>query len=186
MREDDSRGRPAAVKLVVGLLYPADSAEILGWTTIRLDEIFGGIERESGPYPFDFTDYYRDISPGLARRFFSFKGLKRPSGLVEWKRMAIALEAESSPAFSAFPAGRRVNADPGYLDGARIVLASTKDNAHRIYLHDGIFAEVTMCRRKSGWESFSYTFPDFASGIYDAFLDDVRMDWRRDVRALTE
>jgi hypothetical protein len=98
-----------------------------------------------------------------------------------WKRTAIALEAESS---AGFPAGRRVNVDPGYLDGARIVLASTKDNAHRIYLRDGIFAEVTMCRGKSGWKSFSYTFPDFASGMYDAFLDEVRMDWRSGVRAL--
>ena len=78
--------------------------------------------------------------------------------------------------------GRRVNIDPGYLDGARLVLASTKDNAHRIYLGEGIFAEVTLCRRKNTWVGFPYTFPDFRSGVYDAFLDDVRIDWLHDMR----
>ncbi|MDR1471758.1 MAG: DUF4416 family protein [Synergistaceae bacterium] len=174
-------GGGLAVKLVAGVLYPADEPRLCEWTAVRMASIFGAAERESEPYPFGFTDYYRDISPDLVRRFFSFKGLRHPFGLAAWKKMAIALEEESS---SGGPLSRRVNIDPGYLDGARIVLASTKDNAHRIYLQDDIFAEVTMCRRKSGWESFSYTFPDFASGMYDAFLDSVRADWRSDMRAL--
>lgn len=81
---------------------------------------------------------------------------------------------------------RTVNIDPGYLDGARLVLASTKDNAHRIYLDDDMYAEVTLCHRKSGWERFSYTFPDFKNGQYDPFLDMVRKDWQNDVRNLKE
>jgi len=70
-----------------------------------------------------------------------------------------------------------VNIDPGYIDGARLILASTKDHAHRIYLRDGIFAEVTMRYRFKRWTSFDYTFPDFASGVYDEFLSRVRKSW---------
>ncbi|MBR0096320.1 MAG: DUF4416 family protein, partial [Synergistaceae bacterium] len=70
-----------------------------------------------------------------------------------------------------------INLDPGYIDGARLVLASTKDHAHRIWLHDGIYAEITMRYRFNSWASFDYTFPDFKSGVYDEFLSSVRNLW---------
>jgi hypothetical protein len=167
------------VKLIAGLLYPSDSGGLLEWSAGRMAETFGDIERTSPPYPFVYTDYYKDISPGLTRRFFTFAGLRHPFGLVVWKKMAISIEAESARG----GAGRKVNIDPGYIDGARLILASTKNNAHRIYLWDDIFAETTLCYRKSGWESFSYTFPDFAGGVYDDFLNAARSDWKRDLRA---
>jgi hypothetical protein len=172
--------KTSPAKLITGLLYPADAPELLDWAVGRLSSAFGVAERVSPPYRFTWTDYYRDISPELLRRFITFGGLRHPSGLVEWKRTAVSVEAESAPEGS----GRRVNIDPGYLDGARLVLASTKDNAHRIYLWDDIYAEATLCRGKSGWVSFSYTFPDFASGAYFEFLDLARADWKRDARAL--
>jgi hypothetical protein len=169
------------VKLISGLLYPAERAELMEWAAGRMSAAFGGIELASPSYSFDYTDYYRDIAPRLERRFFVFAGLRRPFGLVAWKKLAVSIEAESADTGAGTV--RKVNIDPGYLDGARLVLASTKDNAHRIYLWDGIYAEATMCRKKSGWISFSYTFPDFASGAYDDFLDAARNIWRRDLRA---
>jgi hypothetical protein len=170
----------AAVKLIIGLLYPSKLPSLFEWAARRLSAVYGDVERTSPPFPFDYTDYYSDISPDLTRRFFTFAGLRHPFGLVVWKKLAIMLESESAEGQS----GRRVNIDPGYIDGARLILASTKDNAHRIYLWDDIYAETTLCRRKSGWESFSYTFPDFASGAYKEFLDAAREDWRHDVRAV--
>ncbi|MDR1886231.1 MAG: DUF4416 family protein [Synergistaceae bacterium] len=166
------------VKVISGLLYPEDEPGLRDWAELRLTERFGEIERTGGPFVFDYTDYYRGISPKLARCFFSFRGLEHPGGLAGWKELAIGIEADS-----ASGCGRRVNVDPGYVDGARLVLASTKDNAHRIYLDRGIYAELTLRRRRTGWESFSYTFPDFGSGRYFDFLDRVRLDWRRDMRA---
>jgi hypothetical protein len=176
--EKSGNGAPL-VKLVCGLMYPRGDPELRDWSKTRLAESFGRIERESESFDFSFTDYYRDISPDLARCFFTFAGLRHPA-LVEWKRTAISLEAESGRSPSG--GGRRVNIDPGYIDGARLALASTKDNAHRIYIDCGIFAEVTLCRRKSGWDYFSYTFPDFKSGVYDEFLELARLDWRREMK----
>jgi hypothetical protein len=173
-----TRDDPAPVKLISGLLFPAEREDLMEWATGQMSASFGAIELASRLYPFDYTDYYRDIAPRLERRFFVFAGLRRPFGLVAWKKRAISIEAESDEG-----AGRKVNIDPGYMDGARLVLASTKDNAHRIYLWDGIYAEVTMCRKKSGWIGFSYTFPDFASGAYDDFLDSARNAWKRDLRS---
>jgi hypothetical protein len=174
------RNSVEGVKLIAGMLCPADSSELAEWGMRRMAETFGDIERKSPPYPFVYTDYYREISPRLTRHFFTFAGLRHPFGLVVWKKLAISIEAESARGY----AGRKVNIDPGYIDGARLILASTKDNAHRIYLWDDIFAETTLCYRRSGWESFSYTFPDFAGGVYDDFLNAARSDWKRDIRAL--
>jgi len=173
-------GRINAVKLVIGLLYPESEPELLSRTVRRLESTFGGVDRESLSYPFVHTDYYKGIAADLSRRFFTFAGLRHPFGLVVWKRLAISIEAESASGGD----GRALNIDPGYIDGARLVLASTKDNAQRIYLWDDIYAEVTLCHRKSGWESFSYTFPDFASGAYNEFLDSARADWQSEFKTL--
>ncbi|MCF0247998.1 MAG: DUF4416 family protein, partial [Synergistes sp.] len=105
--------------------------------------------------------------------FFSYPGLWPISDLADWKREACLLEKETGPT-------RRVNLDPGTIDGARLLLASTKGQAHRVYLRDGIFCEVTLCRRKGHWEHFFYTFPDFKSGAYDKWLELVREDWKRE------
>ncbi|MDR3354513.1 MAG: DUF4416 family protein [Synergistaceae bacterium] len=176
------KGLPKPVKIISGILYPKDVPELLEWTAGRLSERFGDIERESGPYDFDYTDYYRDISPNLARCFLSFRGVWNPGEIAVWKKFAVRVEACSADDAEG---GRRVNVDPGYVDGARLVLASTKDSAHRIYLGRGIYAELTLRRRKSRWESFSYTFPDFKSGVYCDFLDAVRLDWKRDIQKQT-
>ena len=157
------------VKRITGILFPND--ELLAWSIERLTEIWGVPELVSSPVPFDKTDYYHDIAPELSRVFVCFPGLVNPEGLADWKHQSIALEAQSRQPV------RAVNIDPGYVDGARLVLASTKDHAHRIYLRDGIFAEVTMRYRFGKWQSFDYTFPDFASGVYDEFLSGVRRIW---------
>lgn len=164
-------------KLICGLLYPSDEETMEAWARTQLESLFGSIERISERLPWKFTDYYRSISPDLTKIFYSFAGLRDAADIVEWKRAAIALEAMSSR-----DGTRRVNADPGYMDPARVVLASTKDSAQRIYISDGIYAEVTMCRKDGRWEKFFYTFPDFRSGAYDEFFDAVKDDWRRDMR----
>ena len=162
------------VKRITGILFPND--ELLEWSIDRLAEIWGTPELVSSPVPFDKTDYYRDIAPELSRVFLCFPGMLNPEGLADWKHQAIELEAQSRQPV------RAVNIDPGYVDGARLVLASTKDHAHRIYLRDGIFAEVTMRYRFGKWQSFDYTFPDFASGVYDKFLSGVRKLWLQEVK----
>ena len=164
---------PPLVKLIAGFLFP--NTQLYHWTIRKLSSLWGGIERKSPIYPFDHTDYYRDIAPVLYKAFVSFKGLYPADQLVRWKLQAVALEAESGPK-------RSVNIDPGYLDVARLILASTKDHAHRIYISDGIFAEVTLRFMFGKWISYDHTFPDFKSGCYDDFLSLVRNDWLSDRR----
>ncbi len=160
------------VKRITGVL--CGSEDRFAWVLERTGALWGEPEWVSKPVPFTFTDYYRDIAPQLFRRFICFPGLAGASGLADWKKSACALEAESRTP-------RDVNIDPGYVDGARLVLASTKDHAHRIWLRDGIYAEVTLRFRLGKWEPFDYTFPDFAGGSYDDFLTVARRLWLKDM-----
>lgn len=162
--------QPAVIR-IAGILHP--DQEWLEWSISRLSEIWGEPERKSESFPFRHTDYYRDISPVLYRTFLSFSGLAGAGDLAGWKLVTCSLESESGQS-------RKVNIDPGYVNGSRLVLASTKDHAHRIFLRDGIFAEVTLRYKRKQWVSFDCTFPDFAKGVYDCFLNDVRLDWLRE------
>jgi hypothetical protein len=67
-----------------------------------------------------------------------------------------------------------LNLDPGYITQAKLVLASTKDHAHRIYLADGIFAEVTLSYKHRRWQPHEWTFPDYRRDDYQAFFTQCR------------
>jgi hypothetical protein len=166
------------VKLITGVLYPDERWR--EWVIEKVTAVLGEIDAESEPVPFDLTNYYHDIAPTLYRQFLSFKGLRHGGDIVRWKKESCSIEEESSKAFENRTI-RTVNIDPGYVNGARLVLASTKDHAHRIYISDGIFAEVTMRYRFKRWVPFDYTFPDFASGRYDAFLLKARDIWSKEM-----
>ena len=163
------------VILIAGVLYPDEA--MWRWTEEKLAALWGSPPDVSEGVPFTSTDYYKEISPSLTRRFLSFPGLRDGGLLPDWKLAACEIERESRAPV------RAVNIDPGYVDGARLVLASTKDHAHRIYVGRGIHAEVTMRYRFRRWEPFDYTFPDFAGGLYNDFLSAARERWLKDMES---
>ena len=69
---------------------------------------------------------------------------------------------------------RPVNLDMGYVDGGKLVLATTKDYAHRLYLGAGIYGEVTLRWRAGAFEPWEWTYPDYRSGHYREFFAQVR------------
>jgi hypothetical protein len=141
-----------------------------------LEALLGPVELESEFFRFDKTEYYdATMGKGLLRQFLSFKPLADPAALVEWKLATNDLEAKLGRELST-PGGpeRPINLDPGYIDPPNLVLASTKNRQHRIYLRNGIYAEITLTFQGDAWTSHRFTFPDFKSGAYDHFLKRVR------------
>ena len=148
----------------------------------RLVERFGPLEAASGWIPFDFTDYYREeMGEPLFRRFVAFGPLVDPAVLPDVKRWTNELEAETAERGDGRPR-RRVNLDPGYLTADKLVLATTKNFSHRIYLRDGIYAEVTLNFTRSGCRFFDWTYPDFRTPAYTAFFMGLRERLLRDDR----
>ena len=177
------RQKPEPVKPIVALL--AGRVEWLDAAAERVTEWLGPIDITSPTWPFTFTHYYDEVmGPNLLRRLVSFERLIDPGALASIKRRTNALEAELTERFSDVP--RPVNIDPGYVTSAKLVLASAKDFSHRIYLADGIFAEVTLTFRRGRWESLPSTFPDYASGLYDGFLNEVRQSWKRQLHGAAD
>ena len=173
---------PAPVKFFCGIL--AVSEEFLARGCAELESLCGPVDLESGVIPFDFTDYYREeMGPSLLRKFVTFAPLGDPGGLADLKVKTNAIEARLG---AAAPGGSRrpVNLDPGYMTPDQVVLATTKACAHRIYLGQGIHAEVTLNFRKKRCAFFEWTYPDYRTPAYTEFFLRVRTALRdRQIRA---
>jgi hypothetical protein len=125
---------------------------------------------------FDFleTDYYTPtMGPDLKKQFFAFERLIDPAVLADIKRQTNEWEAEYN-AHARHAEARPLNLDPGYITPAKLVLASTKDHAHRIYLREGIFAEVTLAYRRGRWQPLEWTYPDYRRDDYQSFFTRCR------------
>lgn len=161
------------VKLICGVLY--QGAADLDGVDNELISHFGLIDLKSRPFAFNFTDYYKDeIGDNLTKRFYSFEKLIQPDRLADIKNATISIETDFSTN------GKRiVNLDPGYLEESKLVLASTKNFSHRIYLRDNIWAEVTMRFIKGEFVTHPWTYPDHSQGLAVEFLKEVRQIYRR-------
>ncbi len=172
--------KPRSVKLFAGVLL----AESASWTEVvpRMVSRWGERDLASDPFPFDFTDYYEaEMGPGLQRRFLAFSPLIRPEHLPRLKLQSNELEAE------LMKEGKRtVNLDVGYLDLHKIVLASTKEGPHRIYLGAGIWADMALRYRNRRFEPLSWTFMDFKAGIYNSLFMEMRARYKRQLAETPE
>ena len=52
--------------------------------------------------------------------------------------------------------------------------ASGKDGSHRIPLHDGIFAEITLMYEKKKFRAQPWTYIDYQSDFYQEVLIGIR------------
>ncbi len=159
------------VKLLIGNLtgFP----ELEGRIAEDLACRFGPVDLLSPVLEFSYTDYYREqMGPALRRTFFSFDRLIHPNDLAGIKNLCNRLEVEYSS--GEFPVMRPVNLDPGYMEMGKLVLASTKNHSHRIYLGEGIYAEVTLVYRGKKFQGLEWTYPDYRSQEYHGFFQKVR------------
>ncbi len=172
--------QPQQVKLFVGVLSSVPG--ILPEVERRLTAFLGPVDLRSEAFAFSLTHYYdKEMGSPISRYFLSFSNLIGPEELACIKTKTNRLEAALAADFSQVP--RPVNLDPGYLEQSKIVLASTKNFYHRIYLSEGIYAEVTLHFEDAGWKALPWTFPDFRSGLYDAFFTGLRNSYRGQVKS---
>lgn len=168
---------PEPALLLVAAFGASDEALALG--KARAEEKYGLIAKESEAYRVeDFTRYYdEEMGDALYKRFWIFERLVDPGSLADVKRQTNAWEEEIGRTLYArgrAATPRPLNLDPGYLELGKLILASTKDHAHRIYLRDGIFAETTLMYAKKRWVSAPWTYPDYQDAKNQAFFTACR------------
>lgn len=148
--------------------------EALDWTVERVTATWGAIALTSERFEHNETAFYhKTMGTGLRKQFFGFAKGFDPAELADRKLQAIAWEADYA-AMAGKPEPRPLNLDPGYLTEAKLVLASTKDRDFRIYLRDGIFAEVTLHWQHGKWQPREWIYPDYARADYHKFFEECR------------
>jgi hypothetical protein len=163
---------PKPVKLIVGIL--ASDERCLAAARDAVFASFGPADLVSEAWPFTQTDYYADeLGPHVLRQFVSMEELAHPGDLAEIKHRTNTIEQQLAAAL-ATPYPRPVNLDPGAIEPSKLILASTKNFAHRIYIGRKMYAEVTLVFDKGQWRSLPYTFPDYHRPEYLEFFSLVR------------
>lgn len=152
-------------------------------TSLRseLKELFGPIEQESDKYIFDtFTDYYKhEMGKNISKLFISFIDLRPPEAMADIKIKTNKLEANYLNADN-----REVNLDPGYITEAKLVLATTKDFSHRLYLGKGIYGDLHMKYMNNSFQAQPYTYPDYKQELVLNFFHDLRNSYRHQLQKL--
>jgi len=170
---------PDPVKLFIGIL--ALDASLFRMAEKKLVSLFGAIDLKTSAQgiPFTFTDYYtKEMGNSIKRFFLSFKQTIKPDDIADIKVQTNQLE-EAIIKEANSKASRPVNLDPGYLTASKIILTTTKDYSHRIYLKDGIYAETTLQYRNikgggKGFQSMPWTYPDYCTKEYLDFFNQMR------------
>jgi hypothetical protein len=159
---------PQKVLPIAGLIcahdFPADISQ-------ELSEEFGTVILKTDVTRFSHTTYYnKEMGDDLTRRWYAFGDLVLPDALVRLKHRTNAIEKK----YLNESGGRRVNIDPGLISLSNLILASTKNFSHRIYLGQGIYAEVTLVYKDGRFNPLEWTYPDYRENMALGFFTRAR------------
>lgn len=166
------------VKPICGLIFTktVDCSIVIQ----QLAEVLGPVDDQTTVFDFSFTDYYeREMGGDLKKMFLSFVKCIDPGDLAKIKIKTNQIEDSWS-----VDGKRRINIDPGYLTGAKLVLASTKDFAHRISLSGGIYGDVQLQYRHNRFHTSHWTYPDYQTDLALSFFSRVRKKYVQEEKTI--
>ncbi len=156
------------VKLLFSVL--ATKVDLLNKAITILSAAYGQPDFVSVVMPFDYTDYYcAEMGDNLVRQFMSMEILIKPEMLPD-----IKLATNDIEDMSASDKRRQINIDPGYISKAHLILATGKGYAHRPYLRDGIYADLTLIYQGKKFCPLRWTYPDYAEGKQISMFSKIR------------
>jgi hypothetical protein len=123
-----------------------------------IEQFHSPIDLRSEVYDFTkFTTYYNhEMGEQLNKCFVSFLKLFIPENLPFVKISTNRLEEDYISNKK-----RQINIDPGYITQAKLVLATTKNYSHRIYLGQGIYGDVHLQYQNKTYQPQPWTYPDY-------------------------
>lgn len=169
-----SLSRPS--KLIIGFIYR--DILIKNEAVSLLKKRFDTIDFQSSELDFNYTNYYfPELGAPLKRAFISFAQLKPEDKLAEIKLHTNKLEKRF-----LLKGKRRINIDPGFLSLGKLILATTKDQCHRVYLDKGVFAEVTLFYKQKTFNPWPWTYPDYQSQEYLKIFNSIRAIYQKQIK----
>jgi len=166
------------VKLFAAVTF--NNKEVFEQIKLLLEEKLGSVDTLSAVYDFNYTRYYsKEMGVNLQKQLLGFEPLIRPERLSDIKLMTNEIEQKY-----AIENNRQVNIDPGYLTGAKVVLATTKNFDHRIYLGKGIYGDVHLRYRRNKFRMNEWTYPDYREMIVIDFFARLRKKYMTEYRKM--
>ena len=167
------------VKLVVSIIFK--DLDVLEEAMRILVNKYGELEPVTKNLPFDFTDYYsKEMGNGLNRKLISFRKLVSVYDVHQIKIFSNRVEDKYKK-----NGDRCINIDPGYVTEAKLVLLTTKDYTHRIHIGHNIFAESTLFFKNGKFDSWPWTYPDYATSEMMRYYDVIRELYMNDIKERT-
>lgn len=166
-----SKNHPLCVQFIAAF---SKHVAALDWLWDRVSTKWGPVWVVSEPFEFRESEYYRSsMGDGLKKQFAILSHWYDPALLASHKLESNEWELEFAQ-MQLCEEERPLNIDPGYMTMTKIVLASTKNREHRIYLRDGIYAEVTLAYRGQQWQGMPWTYPDYLRDDFRTFFRAAR------------
>lgn len=167
-------------KLIIAVLL--SNNEILEEVVSTLTDNFGPVDYRSELLEFNYTEYYNlEMGNNIKRFFLSFKNLINPEDLPDIKILTNKLENSFS-----VNSRRKVNLDPGMLSVKRFILATSKDNGHRIPMQKGIYGEVTLLFISKNFQTLPWTYVDYRTEEYSEILKEIRVIYKNNLKGLKQ
>lgn len=174
-------GDPSAIEPVVPFVAMMSAFEdLFEKAAERLSGELGPVTSMCDVFPFDFTDYYNaEMGNALQRTYVTFGRRVTEDELRRLKSLTSECEREF---FYEGTERRRINLDAGLLTRDHLILASHKKVAHRIYLGDGVYAELEMIYINGAYQPLPWTYPDYRTRAASTFLQKARAALLRGAR----
>ncbi len=170
--------KPGPVKLIAGLMWNTEATleEILEKLSV-----FGVVESRTETFDFNFTEYYLSESgSNLKKIYLTFRDLVGIDDIPELKLKANVFEEANYTR-----EGKRfVNFDPGYISEAKLVMATTKNLPHRVYIGQNLFADLQLIYKKPTFRTIPWTFADIKQEAVIAFFNGVRDVYMKELKSL--
>jgi len=158
---------PALLFTAILFSKGVDISKVLEELKVKL----GTVLVQSREVGFVWSDYYeKEMGKDLKRVFVIYKDVVQRDEIVKVKRFTDSIEQEY-----AVNGKRRINIDPGLLCPENIILATNKPFFHRVYLSDGVYAEVTLFFKHDTYNPIEYwTYPEYRSTPVLEFFNSAR------------
>ena len=168
-------GKPAESYFFVGML--TGEKDLFARAIDELDHFFGPVLRETEPISWEHSTYYEEeLGNNVLRKFVFYARPVDQIDLVEAKKITMEVEIKLGRGITGETL-RRINIDPGCMTQAKLVLASSKDFSHRIYIGGGVHAEVTLYFKDESFRPFFYTYQDYKDEKNISLFNAVRKEY---------
>ncbi len=147
--------------LMFALMWNIEKEENLKRVEKEIEKTYGRIISQSETFTLPYSKYYqREMGKNLIKKFVVIDSLIHKGELVDIKKFSMSLEDRYR-----INGSRTVNIDPLYLEEFQVVVSTSKYRGSRIYLKDGIYADLELLYYNGSYQPMIWTYLDYRDHI---------------------